>query len=51
MTGIAKEEQPELFKQFSQFNRNSLQGGGGAGLGLWICKNLAAFHGGRLVLD
>ena len=38
-----------MFKQFAQFNRNALQGGGGSGLGLWICKNLAAFHGGRLV--
>ena len=47
--GIAIEDQPEMFKQFTQFNRNALQGGGGSGLGLWICKNLSAFHGGRLV--
>ena len=39
-----------MFKQFAQFNRNALQGGGGSGLGLWICKNLATYHGGRLVL-
>ncbi len=49
MKGIAIEDQPDMFKQFAQFNRNALQGGGGSGLGLWICKNLAAFHGGRLV--
>eukprot|EP01036_Dinobryon_divergens_P023757 gene23757-32142_t len=46
--GIAIEDQPAIFKQFAQFNRNTLQGGGGSGLGLWICKNLAAFHGGRM---
>ena len=49
VAGIAIEDQPEMFKQFAQFNRNALQGGGGSGLGLWICKNLAAYHGGRLV--
>lgn len=43
------EDQPRLFRQFVQFNRNALQGGGGSGLGLWICKNLATFHGGRMV--
>eukprot|EP01036_Dinobryon_divergens_P024905 gene24905-33397_t len=46
--GIAIEDQPQLFQQFAQFNRNALQGGGGSGLGLWICKNLSKFHGGRL---
>ena len=38
-----------MFNEFMQFNRNTLQGGGGSGLGLWICKNLATLHGGRLV--
>ena len=47
--GIAIEDQCKMFKQFTQFNRNLLQGGGGSGLGLWICKNLASFHGGRMV--
>jgi signal transduction histidine kinase len=49
VTGIAVEDQPRLFRQFVQFNRNALQGGGGSGLGLWICKSLASFHGGRMV--
>ena len=49
MIGIAVEDQPRLFRQFVQFNRNALQGGGGSGLGLWICKSLASFHGGRMV--
>ena len=42
------EDQSRLFKQFVQFNRNSLQGGGGSGLGLWICRNLSLLHGGRM---
>ena len=47
--GIALENQSKMFNEFMQFNRNTLQGGGGSGLGLWICKNLATLHGGRLV--
>ena len=47
--GIALENQPKMFNEFVQFNRNALQGGGGSGLGLWICKNLATLHGGNLV--
>ena len=42
------EDQPRLFNQFVQFNRNSLQGGGGSGLGLWICRNLCLLHGGKM---
>jgi signal transduction histidine kinase len=49
VVGISVEDQPRLFRQFVQFNRNALQGGGGSGLGWWICKNLATFHGGRMV--
>jgi len=48
-TGIAVENQSKLFHEFTQFNRNQLQGGGGSGLGLWICKNLTALHGGAIV--
>jgi signal transduction histidine kinase len=49
--GIAIENQPKMFHEFTQFDRNNLQGGGGSGLGLWICKNLAELHGGRIVRD
>eukprot|EP01036_Dinobryon_divergens_P031410 gene31410-40802_t len=46
--GIALENQSRVFHEFAQFNRNTLQGGGGSGLGLWICRNLAAMHGGAM---
>ena len=39
-----------MLQQVTSFNRSTLQGGsGGSGLSLWICKNLAAIHGGRMV--
>jgi signal transduction histidine kinase len=49
--GIALENQPRVFNEFAQFNRNTLQGGGGSGLGLWICRNLATLHGGEMVIS
>ena len=36
--GMSKENQKKLFGQYVQFNANSLQKGGGSGLGLWIAK-------------
>ena len=47
--GISLENQQRLSNEFTQFNRNALQSGGGSGLGLWICKNLTNLHGGRMV--
>eukprot|EP01036_Dinobryon_divergens_P024900 gene24900-33391_t len=36
--GIAPENWGKVFGQFAQFDANKLQGGGGSGLGLWICQ-------------
>ena len=46
--GIAVENQGKVFGEFSQFDRNNLQGGGGSGLGLWISRNIMLMHGGTL---
>eukprot|EP01038_Epipyxis_sp_PR26KG_P004961 gene4961-6936_t len=46
--GIALDKQEFLFKQFSQFDRNVLQGGGGSGLGLWISNAIIDAHGGEM---
>lgn len=44
--GISEEESSVLFERFSQL-KNS-RGMGGSGLGLWICKQLTDWHGGRI---
>ena len=43
--GIAREEQPELFKRFSQ-GAAGKRYTGGSGLGLYLCKQVAEAHGG-----
>ncbi|GMI56862.1 hypothetical protein ScalyP_jg2931 [Parmales sp. scaly parma] len=44
--GIDKEDQKKLFKKFLQLRAGELQSGGGSGLGLVICKQIAKLHGG-----
>ena len=44
--GISSENIRRLFVEVVQFNANTLQGGGGTGLGLWICKKIIDMHGG-----
>lgn len=44
--GIARENFGKIFGEFSQVNKSSLQGGGGSGLGLWICKQVVDLHKG-----
>jgi len=46
--GIAAENQGKLFGEFSQFNRNELQGGEGSGLGLWISRRIIDLHQGTM---
>lgn len=37
-----------IFKEIVQFDVNSLQKGGGSGIGLWVCKKLVDVHGGKV---
>jgi signal transduction histidine kinase/CheY-like chemotaxis protein len=46
--GISSEKQMRITEQFEHFDKNSLQSGGGSGLGLWISFNIINRHGGRL---
>jgi CheY-like chemotaxis protein len=47
--GIKKENQAHVFQQFQQFDKNSLQSGGGSGLGLWISRKIICAHQGSLM--
>jgi signal transduction histidine kinase len=44
--GISKENLRQLFGQYVQFNANTLQGGKGSGLGLWLSKAIIELHDG-----
>jgi len=46
--GISESDFNQVFGQFVQFNPNSLQAGGGSGLGLWICREIIKQHGGTI---
>ena len=46
--GIPPEQQPRLFKSFSQVNRSTARKYGGTGLGLAICKKLTEMMQGRI---
>ncbi|MGZ8394139.1 MAG: ATP-binding protein [Nitrospira sp.] len=45
--GIAEQDRPKLFRQFSQLNHAE----GGLGLGLYIAKSIVEAHGGTIWVD
>jgi signal transduction histidine kinase len=47
-TGIRVEDQAKLFQAFSQLDSTSTRHAEGAGLGLYLCQNLASLLGGRI---
>jgi two-component system sensor histidine kinase/response regulator len=47
--GIREEDQAKLFQAFSQLDSTSTRHAEGAGLGLYLCQNLANLLGGQLV--
>jgi two-component system sensor histidine kinase/response regulator len=49
--GIRPEDQPKLFQAFSQLDSTSTRHAEGAGLGLYLCQNLASLLGGTLFFD
>lgn len=46
--GIAPQDQLRVFERFWQADGSALTGGGGAGLGLAICKRIVDRHGGTI---
>jgi PAS domain S-box-containing protein len=49
--GIADEDQGKVFDDFSQADNSTTRAFGGAGLGLAICRRLAAMLGGQITLQ
>ena len=49
--GIPTDQVDKLFKKFSRVNSNEVRDIKGAGLGLWICKEIVEAHGGKIWIE
>lgn len=49
--GIAAEDLPTIFDEFSQVGAGITDGRGGAGLGLAVCKQFVQLHGGHITVE
>jgi len=49
--GMNREQLDGVFVHLHQFNAHALHGGGGNGLGLWICKEIIRQHGGEISIS
>jgi hypothetical protein len=48
--GLSEQQVLDVGKEGLQFNASELQGGGGSGLGLFMCKGLVQQHGGQITV-
>eukprot|EP00607_Mallomonas_marina_P000866 CAMPEP_0182437674 /NCGR_PEP_ID=MMETSP1167-20130531/85207_1 /TAXON_ID=2988 /ORGANISM="Mallomonas Sp, Strain CCMP3275" /LENGTH=474 /DNA_ID=CAMNT_0024630677 /DNA_START=695 /DNA_END=2119 /DNA_ORIENTATION=+ len=49
--GISAENLPKIFNEIVQINPGKLQGGGGSGFGLYLCKSIVDLHKGRMFVS
>jgi signal transduction histidine kinase len=49
--GIRPQDQPKLFRKFSQIDSSATRHAGGTGLGLVICKGIVGQHGGEIWVE
>lgn len=49
--GIPEDQVKNLFQKFSRVNSTETQDIKGAGLGLWICREVVQAHGGKIWIE